>query len=940
MTTLLDRLREALAPDYEVEREVASGGMGVVFQGRDIALDRRVAIKIVRPDLATAVATERFVREARVLASLSHPNIVPVHRAGESRGFIYYVMDYLEAPTLDERLASGPLPADEVVRLGRDLLAALQAIHARGVVHRDVKPANIFLVEGRAVLGDFGVAKTTGAPALTREGRAVGSPGYMAPEQLAGRDVTPATDLFATALVLYEAVRGTPWPFPSDPARANWAGVPPALVAPLARALAWAPEERWPDAAAFRAALEPAARSYPARRAAPWLAAALAVAAAVLLLRPGEPPRATTLHIHIRPFAVRGPAPPPLGDSLAATLAQSLGGSPDFSVEVDRPGTDHAGPGVVLGGTAEVDGGVLRLAVATDTAEPGAPRPVATTAGPVGAWRDLVADSLGTALLLQIWSFKGGKLAADLPVRALPRTPRGVAAWVAAEQLFARAQWKDAYTAYRTALAVDSTCLMCWVRLADVGRWLGRDLSPEETARYRSRLAVFPRQYRLVIASSFAPGEARWRLLDSATERAADFGFAWFVKGDEIFHRGPLDGFRRRDALAAMQRATMLWPDFAPAWEHLAWIAIGEGDSALASVALDSLAHLSTHPDAFSAGVRTLLDVCFRWRFSPAPAAAAYSLALLRSPAVGELQSLAAGARYLMTCDVPQGAVWLGEAFQHVGRSDLEEPGLLAEIYGDLALGRPAAARDAGVRLRSLGAAPGVELFLDEWPGALLLADADEAEAVRRAWPTLRRPLDARLAGPRADAAEGDRAAWLLALLARRARDTAAARRYRAILGNEPAPHALATLVDADLAASRGRPGGALSATEPLLALDSASRGDPFFRALLHLMRAEWLVASGDTTAAVRELRWHENNNLRVVENVSPAPEPAEGDWSLGTLGRWRRAELLDRLAGNPEACACYEAVGRLWAAGEEPYAARARLARRRYAQLGCGGPS
>ena len=374
MTTVLDRLREALAPDYVVERELASGGMGVVFLGRDVALDRRVAIKIIKPELATAAAAERFIREARILASLNHPNVIPVHRAGESRGLFYYVMEYLEAETMADRLARGALPAAEAVAVARDVLSALEAAHGRGVVHRDVKPANIFLLKGRAVLADFGIAKDTAAtgPGLTGDGRVVGSPGYMSPEQMAGGHIGAATDLYAVGLVLYEALTGESWPLLIELSSADWSRVPPGLVPVLRRALAWRAADRWHNAAAFRRSLSPARARRWSR--ASWAAAALVVVAAALtvdhLVRP-PPSGVSTLRIRVRPFALQGPkAPARLGDSLAAVLVQSLGGSHDFTVVVDRGAAQPQGAVLTLSGTGEAArDGTLRLALASDTTE-------------------------------------------------------------------------------------------------------------------------------------------------------------------------------------------------------------------------------------------------------------------------------------------------------------------------------------------------------------------------------------------------------------------------------------------------------------------------------------------------------------------------------------------------------------------------------------------
>ena len=157
-TMLLQRLQEALLPDFRVEQELARGGMGAVFLAFDTGLRCRVAIKVLLPEIATEGIVARFVQEARVLAALSHPHIVPVHRVGEADGLHYYVMDFLEGDTLEDRLRTRALSRGEGVKLARDLLEALEVVHDAGVVHRDIKPANIFLVKRRTVLGDFGIA--------------------------------------------------------------------------------------------------------------------------------------------------------------------------------------------------------------------------------------------------------------------------------------------------------------------------------------------------------------------------------------------------------------------------------------------------------------------------------------------------------------------------------------------------------------------------------------------------------------------------------------------------------------------------------------------------------------------------------------------------------------------------------------------------------------
>ena len=256
--SLPDRLATALAPRYTLDGKIAEGGMGVVFLAADNTLQRKVAIKVLKPELATAEMETRFLREARVLAKLAHPNIVSIHDTGVVDGLHYYVMDYIEGETLDARLARGALPHDRVLHIGRELLAALQAVHSVDVVHRDVKPANIFLLEDRVLLGDFGIAYDSSAEdtALTREGSPPMTPRYAAPEQRSGTEVTARTDLYAVGLVLFQCCTGEYWNQEDDSEDGNWIAVPRPLDTALRRALQKRPDKRYADARAFQEALE------------------------------------------------------------------------------------------------------------------------------------------------------------------------------------------------------------------------------------------------------------------------------------------------------------------------------------------------------------------------------------------------------------------------------------------------------------------------------------------------------------------------------------------------------------------------------------------------------------------------------------------------------------------------------------------------------------
>ena len=219
MTAELAALASALAGQYDVEREIGRGGMGIVYVARDLKLDRLVAIKTLPPHLAgNTDVRERFLREARTAAHLSHPNIVPIHRADEIAGQVFFVMGYVDGESLAQRIQQlGPPPFAETVAQLRDVALALGYAHARGVVHRDVKAENILIdrLTGRAVVTDFGIARLAESKHLTATGQVLGTVHYMSPEQVSGEAIDGRSDVYALGVVAFLALTGR-FPFDSD----------------------------------------------------------------------------------------------------------------------------------------------------------------------------------------------------------------------------------------------------------------------------------------------------------------------------------------------------------------------------------------------------------------------------------------------------------------------------------------------------------------------------------------------------------------------------------------------------------------------------------------------------------------------------------------------------------------------------------------------------
>jgi serine/threonine-protein kinase len=273
MPETLEQLQESLRDKFHIEREIARGGMATVYLARDLRHDRDVALKVMHREVALALGRERFLREIKLTAKLSHPNILTVHDSGEAADYLWYVMPYVEGETLRQHLdANGPLPVNEAVRLACEAAEAIGYAHSLGIIHRDIKPENILLSRGHAVIADFGIARAIDVARddhMTATGTALGTTAYMSPEQALGENIDARSDVWALGCILYEMLGGQP-PFGSggrevltraltgrpSPLRNARPDVPQGLEQIVNTALARKPADRFNTASELAATLD------------------------------------------------------------------------------------------------------------------------------------------------------------------------------------------------------------------------------------------------------------------------------------------------------------------------------------------------------------------------------------------------------------------------------------------------------------------------------------------------------------------------------------------------------------------------------------------------------------------------------------------------------------------------------------------------------------
>ncbi len=929
MPTLDERLRAILQPRYRLGPRIGSGGMAFVFRAEDTTLSRPVAVKVLRPELATAVGAERFLREARALASVAHPNVVAVHECGQGDGLHYYVMDFEEAPTLRACLEKGPCSERDAWRVGIDLLAALGAAHAKGVVHRDVKPGNIFLRPDRAVLADFGVARdvSESAEPLTEAG-SPGTPAYMAPEQATRGVTTVRSDLYAAGMVAYEAFTGRRWASFQSPDRADWSGVPRRARPVLARALDPDPERRWPDASAFRAALRRARRRRPTGLRAAVVALGLLAMLLLWIAWPKPPPR-TTADIAVLPCRTLPGAPDSIGALAADYAHEELRLTRGFrTAEGDRVVHLYRDP---RRRPAEDDWAAWTAQlgadwIATCTIAPEEGRWVVEamlhgTAGEHGPERREVATDLeaGARLYDALIVLLGEAGVVQVTVDEAPRLAsydhQAVRDYLNGKDAFRRDELKRAVDLFSSALREDPTFALAEWRLAEARRWLAHAAVATDLRELYEREsgALGPRD-SMLLAARVAPYREKPALLQAAFDAYPNDAYVALLFADELYHRGGLWGIPLDSAVALLRASVDRDPELAPAVEHLtqAYIRTGLRDSAAAM--LRRLAKVSGPKSELDVYYPDIWGQAWRERWSPREADAGFRelLAGFGDPTGPEgfnhtLEFLELGARWVRYVDLPGSQVKLGESLVQLvrglgGREPQLATGWLAIALGEIGQGRISAGIAALDSVAATLGTPEARLQAAEWrvlPRALGLAGFAGAAAesgrreLERIWsdrgvrPHLRAraALALALAQQRMPDAEGD-AAWPDSL--------AALRIGRPILpGDGPA-----LLLDGLAAARRGDPARAVDLTEPLVAYDSvALDAYPFGRALTYWLRQEWQAQAGDTAAALGTLYWHENTDLE--EGTPPGiAQAAEVDAAFGVHARAQAVVLASRLGG------------------------------------------
>jgi eukaryotic-like serine/threonine-protein kinase len=488
---------------YRIVRQLGEGGMGVVYEAHDDRLDRSVALKLMRDAVVAPQAVERFWREARAAAAITHPHICQIYELGEDAGRPFIVMERLSGETLADRLRRGAVPARESAHIALGLLDALQALHERGVVHRDLKPSNVFLTPHGVKLLDFGLARGAGVAdgtltALTNQGLILGTPRYMAPEQVSGQTIDGRTDVFAAGLILFEMLSGQP-AFNSDSTVLVLQRVlheqPPALVgSPIVsaldvvihRALAKRPEERYVSASAMAADVRQALLTDDSDEATRVVAMTRLVVLPFRLLRPDADTEFLAFSL---PDAITASLSAHDALSVRSPLAASRFSSdaPDLRAIAEELDVDH-----VLTGTLLRSGDKLRVTAQLLQAPIGRviwSHSTQTAFGDLFELQDMLSQAIVNAV--PVGDHRGARV-------DVPRTAKAYELYLRANQLALESStYRVALSLYERCLAEDPSFAPAWARLGRIQRVIGKYLDVDPEPAYAKADAAFRRALTL-----------------------------------------------------------------------------------------------------------------------------------------------------------------------------------------------------------------------------------------------------------------------------------------------------------------------------------------------------------------------------------------------------------------------------------------------------------
>ena len=599
----LTRLREALSPRYVVEEPLGSGGMADVYLAREPKHDRAVAIKVLKPGIAVDRGPSRFLREIKITAGLRHPHILPLLDSGQVEDGPFYVMPYVEGESLQQRLArETQLPLLDALRIAREVADALAEAHARGIVHRDIKPGNVLLDAGHAVVADFGIARAiavSGADGITKPGAAIGTAPYLSPEQATGEEyVDGRSDIYSLGCVLYEMLVGEP-PFtgpteaaviakhlgvPAPDAATTRPSIPPEVDAILKRTLSKIPADRYQEAAALRSDLDAVLRSAGRRRdpkrdrrrgkGTVWerwshivkggmvgAVSALAVVLGVswwsnrveldpnrIVVFPARnsapgvtPPEAGTDVATIVGYALEGTEPLRWIDGTTELTPEQLGDPSALTTEVKRDVARRLAAGFYVDGNLLAGGDSISVVLRLNDVEGDSVVAQGRAGAPIGSF---AVGPAGLAAAGQLLPDLVGTMPTDRWDVLSERDPAAIANWLLGERAYRNSEIERSLEYFERATERDSLLVLAALGAARAAGWKARIPQAQRSVRaaLRHEELLPPRQARFAVAlSDYLDGNADSALvrLGAILVEEPTSGDAWMLLGEVVNHLLP-----------------------------------------------------------------------------------------------------------------------------------------------------------------------------------------------------------------------------------------------------------------------------------------------------------------------------------------------------------------------------------------------------------------